>query len=99
MFDLGPVDCKVEVRVVGRLVTLHAANWRRHESIAFRRISGVLSAGPMTFFALHVCELRRCVQGLEAASLVANHVTTNTFVVELLVLFLQSSHRVSVPRR
>src|SRR5258708_25621969 len=85
--------------MVGLFMALDAANRCRHESIAFAGVSGMLTARSVTFFTLHVCELRRRVQGLEPASLVANHVTPNTFVVELLALFLESSHRMRVPGR
>ena len=97
VLNLRPVDRKIEVRIIGFLVALDAANWSRHKTVAFPRVGGVVASGTVTLLALDVGELRCRIQRLEPAFLKAYYVTPDAFVVELLVLLLQRSHSVTVP--
>src|SRR5436305_8865478 len=96
MFNLRPVGGEVKVRTVGLRVTLHAAGRRRHEAEAFGRRGGVRTARPVAGLALHVSELRRRDQRLEAAGVEADDVTADAFVVELLALAFERRHGVGV---
>src|SRR5215510_144674 len=97
MFDFRPIDRQVKIGIIRFFVTLHASHRRRHKAVAFTRIVGVVATGPVTFLALYVSELGSRIHGLESASLITNYVAADAFVIKLLVLLFECSHRVRVP--
>jgi len=99
VLNLRPVDREIEVRIIGLFVTTHAPYGRSYKSVAFCGIAGVRKPRAVTLLALHVGELRRRVERLEAAFLIPDDVAPNAFIVELLVLLFEGRHRVGVPRR
>src|SRR5687768_9450422 len=96
MHYLRPVYSKVEVRVVGFLVTLSAIRGRC-ETVSLPRIFRMLATRSVTLLALNVSKLRRRKECLEAPLLKTNYVTTHALIVKLLFLFLESGHRMGVP--